>query len=208
MLPFLKKNKEQADQPLMPAWHPNFRNYERLPDTKVVRTAFFVNGLVVFVAVALALFFAYQEYQISGLGGQIATWETQIDRDRGPSSQAVALFKKFQAEEKIVDEVEAFATPQLRVSAFVLKLGDALPRDIAIRHFDYRETGVVLRGLVRGAPDQATGHATAFVEQLRSDADFGGLFSTVELTGVNRDPVTGRLHIEVSLKFKAEGAKK
>ena len=29
----------------MPAWHPNFRNYEKLPDIKVVRTAFFVNGV-------------------------------------------------------------------------------------------------------------------------------------------------------------------
>jgi hypothetical protein len=208
MLPFLKKSKEQAEQPLMPAWHPNFRNYEKLPDTKVVRTAFFANGLVVFVAVALALFFAYQEYQISGLSGQIATWEEQIERDREPSTQAVALFKKFQAEEKIVNEVEAFATPQLRVSAYILKLGETLPADIAIRHFDYRDTGVVLRGLVRGAPDQATGQATAFVDQLRRDADFGELFATAELTGVNRDPVTGRLHIEISLKFKTEGAKK
>jgi len=208
MLPFLKRNKEQASQLLMPAWHPNFRNYEKLPDTKVVRTAFFINGLAVLVAVLLILFFAYQEYQISGLGGQIATWEEQIERNRAPSAQAVALFKKFQAEEKVINEVADFATPRLHVSAFILTIGRTLPKDIAIRNFDYRDTGVTLRGIVRGAPDQATGHATAFVEQLRNDPDFGGLFSSVELTGVNRDPVNGRLHIELSLKFKTEPATK
>ncbi len=208
MLPFSKKNKEQAAQPLMPAWHPNFRNYDRLPDTKVVRTAFFINGFAVLVAVLLVLFFAYQEYQISGINSQIATWDEQIERDRQPSSQAVALFKKFQAEEKIINEVSDFSTPRLRVSDFVLHLARTLPADIAIRSFDYRDTGVTIRGLVRGAPDQATGHATAFVEQIRGDADFGGLFSSVELTGVNRDPVSGRLHIELSLKFNSEPATK
>ncbi len=207
MLPFLKKSKEQS-QPATPPWHPNFRNYEKLPDTKVVRTTFFVNGASVLVAVLLVLLFAYQEYQIYGLGKQVATWDEQIARDRGPSDQAVALFKKFQAEEKIINEVAAFSEPRLRVSDFVLKLGSTLPKDIAIRSFELRDTGVNLRGIVRGAPDQATGHATAFVEQIRKDSDFGGLFETVELTGVNRDPVTGRLHIELALKFKVEGAKK
>lgn len=207
MLPFLKKSKEQS-QTLVPAWHPNFRNYEKLPDTKVVRTAFFINGFAVLVALLLALLFVYQEYQISGINSQIKTWEDQIARDRAPSDAAVALFKKFQAEEKIIKEVAEFASPQLRVSAFVLKLGDSLPKDIAIRSFEYRDTGVNIRGLVRGAPDQATGHATAFVDQIRSDAEFGGLFESAELTGVNRDPTTGRLHIELSLKFKGGAAKK
>lgn len=207
MLPFLKKNKEQS-QPATPPWHPNFRNYEKLPDTKVVRTAFFVNGACVLVAVLLVLLFAYQEYQILGFGRQISSLEEQIERDRGPSDRAVELFKKFQAEEKVIKEVAAFATPKLRVSDFILNLGENLPKDIAIRSFEYRDTGVNLRGIVRGAPDQATGLATAFVEQIRNDPVFGGLFETVELTGVNRDPVTGRLHIELSLKFKGDGAKK
>lgn len=208
MLPFLKRSKEQASQPLMPSWHPNFRNYEKLPDTKVVRTAFFINGLAVLVVVLLILIFAFQEYQISGLGNQIATWEEQIEQNRAPSAQAVALFKKFQAEEKVIDEVAEFSKPRLYVSEFILMIGRTLPKDIAIRNFDYRDTGVTMRGLVRGAPDQATGHATAFVEQLRIEPDFGGLFSSVELTGVNRDPVSGRLHIELSLKFKTEPATK
>lgn len=207
MLPFLKKSKEQS-QPATPPWHPNFRNYEKLPDTKVVRTAFFVNGASVLVAVLLVLLFAYQEYQILGLGKQVATWDEQIARDRGPSDRAIELFKKFQAEEKVIKEVATFATPKLRVSDFVLNLGENLPKDIAIRSFEYRDAGVSLRGVVRGAPDQATGHATAFVEQIRKDSNFGSLFESVELTGVSRDPVTGRLHIELSLKFKTEGAKK
>ena len=41
-LPFLKKKSEAATMPLLPAWHPNFRNYEKLPDVKQV---LFTQGL-------------------------------------------------------------------------------------------------------------------------------------------------------------------
>ena len=49
MLSLLKKKSEAAAAPTVPAWHPNFRNYEKLPDLKVVRTAFFVNGAAIFM---------------------------------------------------------------------------------------------------------------------------------------------------------------
>ena len=59
MLSLLKKKKKPdaaaSEAPQVPAWHPNFRNYQQLPDIKVVRTAFFVNGAAVFVALGLAV---------------------------------------------------------------------------------------------------------------------------------------------------------
>jgi hypothetical protein len=98
-LPFLKKKSEAASAPLVPAWHPNFRNYEKLPDIKVVRTAFFVNGAAITIALALLTYFGFQEWQLRNLQGQIADWQRQIDRDKAGSDRAVALYKKFQAEE-------------------------------------------------------------------------------------------------------------
>ena len=50
MLSLLKKKPDAAAANLTPAWHPNFRNFERLPDTKVVRTTFFINGGAIAVA--------------------------------------------------------------------------------------------------------------------------------------------------------------
>ncbi|GAB1489230.1 hypothetical protein MASR2M8_16830 [Opitutaceae bacterium] len=205
----LKKSKEQASSlPLVPAWHPNFRNYARLPDTKVVRTAFFVNGVAVFLAITALLFFAYREYTLNALNNQIESWNAQIEADRAPSNAAVALFRQFQAEEKIINEVAAFTRIRLTVSDFLLHLGQTLPTDIAISAFEMRDTGITLRAVVRGAPDRASGQATAFVDQLRKDTSYGELFSEVTPTNVNRDPGTGRLLIELALKFKPEeGAK-
>ena len=51
MLLLSKKSDDQSEEE--PLWHPNFRNYERLPDTKVVRTTFFVNTAAIAVTLML-----------------------------------------------------------------------------------------------------------------------------------------------------------
>src|SRR3954462_112783 len=99
MLSLLKKKSDAAAAPQVPPWHPNFRNYEKLPDIKVVRTAFFVNVAAITIALAAAIFFGLKEWQLHVLRGQIAVRQGQIDRDKKGSDQAIALFKKFQAEE-------------------------------------------------------------------------------------------------------------
>ncbi|HEY0946570.1 MAG TPA: hypothetical protein VGD81_14930 [Opitutaceae bacterium] len=201
MLPFLTKNNEAAG-PITPAWHPNFRDYERLPDTKVVRTSFFINGAAVLVAVAVLLAFAFQEFKLAALRSQIADWSVQIEADKAASGQAVTKFRRFQEEEKKINEVDTFLQRQIVFSDFLLRLGQGLPKNIAITSVDHRETGVTLRAVVRGAPELASGEASAYVEQLRNDEQVGPLFENVALTNLSRDPVTGRLVIEVFLKFK------
>ena len=96
MLSLLKKKTLAAEMPMVSSWHPNFRNYEKLPDIKVVRTAFFVNGAAIFVATALGIFFGFKEWQLHVVNNQLAQVEAVINRDKRVSDQAVALFKKFQ----------------------------------------------------------------------------------------------------------------
>lgn len=207
MLPFLKRKSEKAAAPLVPAWHPNFRNFERLPDTKVVRTSFFLNGFAVIVTLALLLFFAYREYSALILRQQIAAWDAQIARDRTASAKAVADFRKFQAEEKKVKEVETFLTGKLVLSDFILNLGKTLPHRIALQSINFRDTGVVIKGIVRGAGDRASGEVSEYVAKLQKDPAIGGLFSEITQTSLARDPQSGRMTFDLVMKFST-GAKK
>ena len=95
-----EKKTEAATTSLIPAWHPNFRNFAALPDIKPVRTAFFVNGIAALVAFALLVFLGQREYALHSINTQIATRQHEIDRDKPGSEQAVVLYKKFQDEEK------------------------------------------------------------------------------------------------------------
>ncbi len=206
-LPFQKKKSEAATALLVPTWHPNFRNFEKLPDIKVVRTAFFVNGISISLALALLTYFSFQEWQLHTLQTQIADWQRQIDRDKSGSDKAVALFKKFEAQQAKFQEVETFLKSKPLVSDLLVRLGQTLPPNIALDSLDLRENGLALRLTVRGAPDAATTYANAYLEQLKADKQFAR-FDQVspdgfKNTSVTRNTSTGRLNVEFFLSTKS-----
>jgi hypothetical protein len=203
MLPLLKKTNATNSAQMTPAWHPNFRNFERLPDTKVVRTSFFVNGACIAVLCVVAIIFGYREYGLYGMGAGIADFQRQIDKDKPASDRAVVAFKKFQEEEKKLLELRDFVVAPLRASEFLLQLGDSLPPGILLTSIDYRPTGVALRGTVSGTADQASGEAYAYVGKLQKYPGFATLVESVTLTNINRDLAAGLLVVELNLKFKA-----
>jgi hypothetical protein len=209
MLSLLKK-KSDADAPLaQPVWHPNFRNYKKLPDVKAVRTAFFVNGVAILVTVALGAFLGFREYQLNGVNAQIAEAQAQIDRDKKVSDQAVALFKKFQAEETEVLEVETFVKSKPIISTLLIRLGETVPSNVALDNIDIRDAGMTLRLSVRGDSAAAGGYADAYMEQLRTDKQLDD-FDQVTFTGTPaRNSATGKMAVEFFLRRKpATGGKK
>ncbi len=205
MLPLLKKKSDAPAGPAVPSWHPNFRDYEKLPDVKVVRTAFFLNVAAIVVVVALGMYFGIHEWQLRALNAQIAHAQQEIDRDKRPSDQAVMLFKQFQAEAAKADEVDKFIKSRPLVSDILLHLAQSLPENIALDAFDMRGNGVSLRLTVRGTPEAAAGYSTAYLDQLRNDAELTAFDRTkFEFTNQARNSSTGRLSVEFFLRLKPE----
>jgi hypothetical protein len=207
MLSLLKKKSEADAPPAVPAWHPNFRNYEKLPDIKVVRTAFFVNGIAILIAVSLGIYFGFKEWQLHVINGQRAEVRAQVDRDKRASDQAIALFKKFQVEEAKILEVDTFTTSKPIVSTLILRLAQTLPNNIALDTMDLRDTGLTLRLSVRGDAAAASGYATAYLEQLRGDKELTQFDEFAFTSTPVRNPATGRMSVEFFLRIKG-GAKK
>jgi uncharacterized coiled-coil protein SlyX len=152
------------------------------------------------------LFVAYQEYALFTVNRQIAELEAQIERDQKLSRQAVTLFKQFQEEEKKILDLETFLRSSVAVSDLMLDIGRTLPNRIALRSVAYRDTGVIIRGMVRGAGDRASGEVSTYVEQLRRDRVFAELFGNISQTSLARDPQSGRMTFELFLKFKSAPA--
>ncbi len=215
MLSLLKKKKKPdaaaSEAPQVPAWHPNFRNYQQLPDIKVVRTAFFVNGAAVFVALGLAVFLGQREYELHSLRSQIAAYQTQIDRDQPGSEKAKDLFKKFQEQEKRINEVDAFTKSKPLISEILLRLGETRTKNISLDAIEVRAPegtpavppSIILQGTVRGTSELASGEASAYQDLLKSDPVLGPRFDEVTVTNSVRDAGTGRLKIEITIKYKA-----
>jgi hypothetical protein len=190
---------------VVPAWHPNLRNAAELPDTKVVRTAFFVNGAAMLIAISAALYFGYGEWKLFEVNKQIATWQHDIDRDRKESEAAVALYGDFKVEQAKVDEVSDFVASKPAISEIILRLAAVTGKRIAFDGLNIKDTGITLRATVKGAPDRASGDVSAYERLLRTDKVLGPMFRTVTLLNPKRDPTTNRLVIEIFCEFKKAG---
>lgn len=205
-MPPLTKRSEAASASA-PPWHPNLRIVEQLPDTKVVRTAFFVNGVAAVLAVGLALALGHQEWTLHGVNKEISYWQSQIDTDRKASQDAVSLYGEFKAEEAKTNEVARFVTSKPVVSEVILRLGAITPKKIALDGLDFKDTGVSIRATVKGAPDRASGDASAYETQLRGDTVLGPMFTDVNLLTMRRNGTNGRLVIEIFCAYKKTGKK-
>jgi hypothetical protein len=194
--------KSEVTAPEVPAWHPNLRIVEKLPDTKVVRTAFFVNGATMLLAIALLLYLGHQEWSLHEVNKQIADLQKQIDKDKKASAAAVKLYGDFKLEEAKVLEVANFVESKPILSEIILRLAQTCPKKIAFDALDFRSTGLTIKATVKGAPDKASGDASAYEKLLRADKVLGPMFSDVNLLTMKRSAINGRLVIEIECDYK------
>jgi hypothetical protein len=201
MAPSLSKKSDSSGS-ASPAWHPNLRIVEQLPDTKVVRTAFFVNGFAILVAIVLALYLGHQEWKLHVMNKEISDWQHTIDQDKKASQEAVALYADFKAEEAKTNEVFNYVVSKPVISEIVLRLGAMTPKKIALDSLDFKDTGLSIKATIKGAPDRASGDASAYEKQLRADKVLGPMFGDVNLLQMTRNPVTNRLVIVIFCEYK------
>jgi Tfp pilus assembly protein PilN len=143
------------------------------------------------------------------LNRQISDWEAKIEKQKGSSQKAIALYTQFQAEQKKVAEVQTFlGGERLVYTQYLARLAEVLPKSVAVTFIDYTTSRVVLRGIVNGEPDQASGIASAFERQLKEDPSFSKQFNSIALTTLARDQQSGRLTFEIAMKFEETGKKK
>jgi hypothetical protein len=205
--------KSDAQPAVAPIWHQNFRNFERLPDTKVVRTTFFINTAAVAVALSLLLWLGYREMHIRSLNELVVDAQKQIDSNLKQSNEAIRLSKVFADEEKKLTDAAAFIAQPIAPLDLVLILGQSLPKGIALESIDMRMSGqpplqCSLRGIVSGTADQATGMTSNYIDQLRAQRHIGTVFDPITLTSLDRDPARGVLVFEIVLKVKANTKEK
>ena len=205
--------KSDAQPAVAPVWHPNYRNFERLPDTKVVRTTFFINTAAVAVALSLLLWLGYREMHIRSLNELVADAQRQIDGNLKQSTEAIRLSKVFADEEKKLADTAAFINTPVPPMDFVLTLAQSLPKEIALESIDLRLSGAppfqcTLRGIVAGTADQATGVASSYIDQLRAQPRIGGIFDPISLTTLDRDAARGVLVFEIVMKVKTNPKEK
>jgi hypothetical protein len=207
----LSLKKSDAQPVAAPLWHTNFRDFERLPDTKVVRTTFFINTAAIALAIGMLLWVGYREYSGYNLKEQIAEATRQIESNRKQNAEALKLSAAFVEEEKKLAEAAAFMRVPIHPIEFLNLIGDTLPKDISIDYADMRISDpknpiFQIRGRVAGSPDQASGITSSYVDILRADKRLSDVFDPIALNRLDRDSSGGFMLFEITLTVK-EGKK-
>jgi len=200
------KKKSDAQPEAAPLWHPNFRDFDRLPDTKVVRTTFFINTAAIAVAIGMLLWLGYREYSIHNLKEQIAQANAQIDANKKQNAEALRESKAFADEQKKLTDAATFMKVPMTPIDFIDLLGQTLPKNIAIDYADARLTdpknpSFQIRGRVAGSPDQASGIANSYVDMLRADGRLNKVLDPITLNRLDRDGAGGMV-FEITLAIK------
>lgn len=128
-----KKKKE------FPAWHPDYRIAEDLPDIKAVRTDFLINAGALALALALVVALAYREISIFGLENEIQSLEDEEKRLEGDNMRVVSLNTRFMKRKRIHDDLEAFYDAPFDVPRFFADVARIRPGEIAFEEISYLE---------------------------------------------------------------------
>ena len=105
-------------------------------------------------------------------------------------------------------EAETFLGSPISPLVFLTVIGETLPKEISVEYFDARMADVsgatfILRGIVAGTPEQASGTASSYVDMLRANKRLGAVFNAITLSNLNRDPSSGLLAFEINFKEKS-----
>jgi len=203
---FLTK-KSDAEPVVAPLWHANFRNFDRLPDTKVVRTTFFINTAAIAIAIGMMLWVGQREYTNFNLRKEKADAQGQIESNQKQNAEALKLSKAFLEEEKKVNEVAAFLKTPITPAEFIDEVSQSLPKDIVIEYAETRvgdaKTSIFqLRGRIAGGAAQASGIADRYIVLLRNHPKLGKIFDPITLNRLDKDPQGEFMTFDISLTVK------
>jgi hypothetical protein len=206
----LSLTKKSDAQPVAaPAWHANFRNFERLPDTKVVRTTFFINTAAIAVAAVMLLWVGSRELNNHTIRGQIEDATGKIAASQQQNAEALRQSATFAEEQKKVAEAADFVRTPISIVEFLDLLGGTLPKEVIIdtvdlRLADAKNSSFQIRGRVAGSPDQASGIASSYVDMLRAEPRIAAVFSPVTLNRIDRDVSGTFLVFDITFTLKAK----
>lgn len=197
----MKPNKGQ-NTGHRPGWHPDFRIAASLPDNKVVRTDFIINGIALAVLAVVVWAFYSREAQLKEATSEVARWTTDIDANRPRFNEALGLQREFAEADKRLAEIAAFAKSPVEISELINRLGNSLPKLVAIDVVERREDVFVIRGTIVGASERATGIANSYLDALNADSYFAQRFEGIRLNNINREARANRLFFEIGMKLK------
>ncbi len=205
-----RKNRKKD----FPAWHPDFRIAEDLPDIKAVRTDFLINLAVIGLAFALLVWLVYREAAIHGYQSNVEVLRNEERRIEAESSQVAELNTRFMKRKRIHDDLVKFYDAPFDVPALFADIARIRPGEIAFEEISYREDERAEKDAVRRSYRlflRGQTRSLRIVEDLKNALVSLPSFDAVEPViseGANpRNSALGTFSFSLEVRFTPDGNK-
>lgn len=171
--------KAKAAAKFAPAWHPNFRVAETLPDISPIRTRFFINGTAILLVLGLLAFGAQREFQAWSLQEESQDYRVRIEAGEVLNRQTMARNSEFKKLSRHAEELVEFMAAPVEIDELMLSLAETRPEGLILRQVKmaYREERiakdeveyvpvVTVKGLISGDSQETTPVFTSYKQSV------------------------------------------
>lgn len=123
-----------------PYWRPNFRNASTLPDIKVIRTDFLVNGFAVACALGAIFFLLQKEYRARSLNALVSDLRDQVTVATPQNKKSLQLNDRFRLAGRYVAEIQGFYNTPFLPDELLVKLSNSVPEGLIYKEVSMEET--------------------------------------------------------------------
>ena len=203
---------------LQPAWHPNFRDPDALPDIKVVRTDFTLNLIACALALALIGLVGFNEYYAMSLSSEISKLESKRTLLQGPDKKSILTSNNFVKQADRIGQVADFVEQPESISEMLLEMAGIIPKDMLLTSFNYafsvelvgqgkkktkqRQRYIEMKGTVVGNPEAAPIMVDEYRQAMLKLPTIEPNIESIRLASLVRDDTVDAFNFTLYLLFK------
>jgi hypothetical protein len=183
-------------------WHIDCRQSALLPSNDLVRRRFLANVIAVTLAACAVVLTFWQLYLGRALLTDTNYWEQRVSDNRRLIAALDHDTKILSTKTARLDYAYDLMAMRYQVSDLLFSIGRTRPPNMRIDSIDISDAATIIRGFLREPSEQASRTLRTYVETLRHNPEIGPLFTTINLTSLDRQEGTDDLSFEVTLKVK------
>ncbi|MGB0370977.1 MAG: hypothetical protein ACPGN3_06460 [Opitutales bacterium] len=192
-------------------WHPDFRVESELPDIKIVRTDFIVNGIAGFVALVALVLVVTREVDLRSMHGNLSDLKAEVASLEQGNAENLKDSKLFKDTAPLITDIEKFKLYSVEPIQTVMAISEILPDGVLLESLRFNEVSRQVKK--RSFPAyrlKLSGVApsleaiTVLKESLEVLELFSGYPSNVVERPSPRDEATGFFNFQIDVSINPE----
>jgi len=184
-------------------WHVDCRLVAELPEDSVVGIRFIIYAVSIAIALGAVLFTGWYGYADFSLRQQIEDGNRQMEDTYWDVAEVRRMQRFYETEAKKIESAYSEIKNPVFISGFISDVGRTLPDRMILDAIDYADSTIIIRGRLRDSPERASQTIGSYVNTLRTDPAIGPLFTTINITGLERSTEDDQMMtLEITFRIK------